>query len=58
LSPGARCLAALHGQQDTLTSVLEPILRVRAIGLYGVTLAFPGLVAVTAALLARSLARR
>jgi hypothetical protein len=51
-------VAALQGPQDTLASVLEPILRVRPIGLYGLTLAFPGLVAVTAAILARSLARR
>ncbi len=51
-------VAAAHGRQDVLTGLLELIFRVKPVGLYGLAIAFPGLIAVTGSLLARSVARR
>ncbi|MEA3244812.1 MAG: hypothetical protein U9Q74_01520 [Gemmatimonadota bacterium] len=48
---------AWHGPVSTVASTLGGVLQIRAVGVYGLTLAFPGLLAVCAAIVARALAR-
>jgi len=49
-------IAALRGPVDAVALVISGALRVRPVGVYVVTMAFPTLLALTAALVARSAA--
>jgi hypothetical protein len=48
-------LDAAQGPVGTLAAELGGILRLKPVGVYGVTIAFPGLLAVSAAVVARAL---
>jgi hypothetical protein len=50
-------ITALGAPVGQLATILGGVLNVRAIGVYGLTLCYPGLLALTAALVARSVAR-
>jgi hypothetical protein len=49
-------IAATRGPVGTLAQELGSVFALRAIGIYAITLALPGLLAITAAVVARSLA--